>query len=112
LSCSIDFIFQGTLSLHQVKVRGRDSALSFGCGFAAENATRGVVMMKFGASDALGALAVHINFGGRRHAYEGDREIIHNACQSGAGIAEAKVRVGFILVRGMRCPRGEIRDRK
>jgi hypothetical protein len=59
LSCSIYFNFQGTLSLHQVKVRGRDSVLSFGCGFAAENATRGVVVMNFGAGDASGALAVH-----------------------------------------------------
>jgi hypothetical protein len=53
----MDLSFQVTLSLHQVKVRGRDSALSFGCGFAAENATRGV--MNFGAGDASGALAVH-----------------------------------------------------
>jgi len=71
----MDLNFQVTLSLHQVKVRGRDSVLSFGCGFAAENATRGVVIMKFGAGDALGALAVHINFGGRQNAYKRGCEI-------------------------------------
>ena len=31
--------------------------------------------MKFGAGDALGALAVHINFGGRQNAYKRGCEI-------------------------------------